>query len=210
MPILKASPTDKAVSRRQQGSEQRRRAILDAGLEVFATCGFAAARLDEVAEKAGVAKGTIYLSFRDKEDLFEKIVLGSIGPVLARLEGVAQQADLPFDLMLSKLFDVFRSEILATRRKELIRLVITEGGRFPKIAAFYHREVVSKGVALMRRLSQRAVDSGELHSNNLTRFPHLVFAPLLLAVIWDGVFPRIEPLDIDGLFEAHRDLLCKP
>ncbi len=210
MPPNKPSPQDKAPSRRQQASEQRRRAILDAGLEVFAAHGFAAARLDEVAEKAGVAKGTIYLFFKDKEDLFEQIVLGAIGPVIARLEGVAQQADLPVDVLLTRLFEVFRTEILATKRKEITRLVIAEGGRFPKIAAFYHREVISKGVALMRRVAQRAMERGEMHSDSLARFPHLAFAPLLLAVIWDGVFAKIDPLDVEGLLAAHRELLLGP
>jgi AcrR family transcriptional regulator len=197
----------KAPSRRQEASEQRRQAILEAGLDVFAAHGFAAARLDHVAEKAGVAKGTIYLSFRDKEDLFEQIVLGAASPVLARLDSVASQSDLPVDALLGVLFEVFRKEILDTKRKEITRLIITEGARFPKIAQFYHREVVAKAMELVRRVALRAHARGELASDGLERFPHLVFAPLLLSIIWEGLFSKIEPIDVEGLLAAHRAVL---
>lgn len=197
-------------SRRQEASAQRRQAVIDAGLEVFSTRGFAAARLDDVAERAGVAKGTIYLFFKDKEDLFEQIVLGATAPVLARIESVISRADLPLEETLSRLFEVFQSEILATKRKEILRLVITEGARFPKIAEFYYREVIAKGMALIRRLARNASARGELSSNEIERFPQLVFAPLLMAVIWEGLFSKVEPLDVGGLLRAHRNVLLRP
>jgi AcrR family transcriptional regulator len=194
-------------SRRKEASAQRRQAVLDAGLEVFSTRGFAAARLDDVAERAGVAKGTIYLFFKDKEDLFEQIVLGAAAPVLARIEIVISRADLPLDEMLSRLFEVFQSEILATKRKKILRLVITEGVRFPKIAEFYYREVIAKGLALIRRLARTARARGELSSDEIERFPQLVFAPLLMTVVWEGLFSKVEPLDVGGLLRAHRKVL---
>lgn len=201
-PAASAAPT-----LRKKASERRRQAILDAGLAVFAAEGFAAARLDVVAEKAGVAKGTIYLSFKDKEDLFEQIVRGALTPVLERLGQFVNEADLPFDVLLAQMFAVLQTEILATRRKEIIRLVITEGGRFPAIARFYHRQVITKGIALVRRAAERAHERGELSSDALVRFPHLVFAPLLMAVIWQWVFSPIEPLDVEGLLAAYLDVL---
>ena len=201
------SSQQKPRGRRQQASEQRKLAILRAGLEVFAENGFAAARLEDVAEKAGVGKGTIYLFFRDKEDLFEQIVLGAVSPVLAMIAGAAAAPDTPTDVILSRLFDLFRVEVLGTWRKEVLRLVITEGARFPRIAEFYHREVISKGLGIIRRITRRAIARGELRSNGVDRFPQLIFAPLLLALIWDGLFSAIEPLDIEGLLKAHRQLL---
>jgi AcrR family transcriptional regulator len=204
------SSPQKSGSRRQQASEQRKLAILRAGLEVFAERGFAAARLEDVAEKAGVGKGTIYLFFRDKEDLFEQIVLGAVSPVLAMFAGAAAAPDTSTDVILSRLFDLFRVEVLGTWRKEVLRLVITEGARFPRIAEFYHREVISKGLVIIRRITRRAIVRGELQSDGVDRFPQLIFAPLLLALIWDGLFSAIEPLDIEGLLKAHRELLLGP
>jgi AcrR family transcriptional regulator len=173
--------------------EARRQAILEAALDVFAAEGFAAAKLDDVAEKAGVAKGTIYLHFKDKQDLFEQMVREAVFPVIARLEELAK----------------LRTQVLATRRKDLLRLILTEGPRFPAIAAFYHREVVARGLALMGELLNRARANGELSAEGLARFPQLVVAPLILAVVWDGLFAAIEPLDVEGLLAVHRELLLR-
>ena len=187
--------------------EARRQAILEAALDVFAAEGFAAAKLDDVAEKAGVAKGTIYLHFKDKQDLFEQMVREAVFPVIARLEELAKLPDLPAELVLRAMFEVFRTQVLATRRKDLLRLILTEGPRFPAIAAFYHREVVARGLALMGELLNRARANGELSAEGLARFPQLVVAPLILAVVWDGLFAAIEPLDVEGLLAAQRGLL---
>ena len=204
---MKTLARQKPASRRQQASEQRKLAILRAGLEVFAEKGFAAARLEDVAEKAGVGKGTIYLFFRDKEDLFEQIVLGAVNPVLVMIAGAAASSEAPTDVTLGRLFDLFRVEVLGTWRKEVLRLVITEGARFPRIAEFYHREVITKGLGIIRAVTRRAIARGELRSDGVDRFPQLIFAPLLLALIWDGLFSAIEPLDVEGLLKAHRELL---
>lgn len=187
--------------------EARRRAIMDAGLAVFAAQGFAATKLDDVAEKAGVAKGTIYLHFRDKQDLFEQIVRDAVGPVIARLEGVAKPPDLPTDVLLKAMFDLFRTEVLGTSRKHVLRLVMTEGANSPAIADFYHREVVSRGLSLIGALLRRAEAEGELATGDLAKYPQLVMAPLIMAVIWDSLFGRIEPLDLEGLLATHRQVL---
>jgi AcrR family transcriptional regulator len=187
--------------------EGRREAIVQAGLVVFADQGFAATKLDDVAVKAGVAKGTIYLYFRDKQDLFEQIVRDAVLPVIARLEGIAQAPDLPADVVLKALFDLFRTEVLETRRKHVLRLIMTEGPQFPALAEFYHREVVSRGLKHIGELLRRSAAKGELSTATVVRFPQLVFAPLLMAVMWDALFARIDPLDVEGMLAVHRELL---
>ena len=204
------APAQTPRKRRKAEPEARRQAILDAGLVVFARDGFAAARLDAVAARAGIAKGTIYLYFRDKEDLFEQIVRGAVAPVLAQAEAVAALPERPTRDLLALIFQVFRTEILETDRRHVIRLVLTEGGRFPKLAAFYHREVITKALALVRGIIRRGVARGEITTSDLERFPHLVFAPLLMAVLWDGLFSKLEPLDVEGLLACHRDVLTRP
>ena len=187
--------------------EGRRQAILEAALDVFAAEGFAAAKLDDVADKASVAKGTIYLHFKDKQDLFEQMVREAVFPVIARLEELAKVPDLPAEVALRGMFEVFRTQVLGTRRKDLLRLILTEGPRFPAIAAFYHREVVARGLTLMGELLDRAKAKGELATGGLVHFPQLVVAPLILAVVWDSLFAAIEPLDVEGLLSVHRQLL---
>lgn len=192
---------------RRRDPEARRQAILEAGLAIFAAEGFQTTKLDDVAEKAGVAKGTIYLYFNDKQDLFEQIARDAIAPVIARLEGVAKLPDLPTEVILKEIFDLFRIEVLGTSRRQVLRLVLLEGPQFPVIAEFYHREVVCRGFKLLADMLRRAKTRGELSSDRLSRFPHLVVAPLMLALIWDSLFARMEPLDVEGLLSAHRDLL---
>ena len=85
---------------------------------------------------------------------------------------------------------------IGTRRKDVIRLIMTEGPRFPKLAEFYYREVIARVLAAMRALLRRAVERGELPDDALVRFPQLLVAPGLVAIIWSGLFDRFEPLDV--------------
>jgi AcrR family transcriptional regulator len=163
--------------------------------------------LEDVAERAQVAKGTIYLHFQDKEDLFFELVRRAAAPLLARLSDLAAVPDFPVGSVLTAIFALFRSEILATNRKEILRLVIAEGPRFPRIAAFYYEELVMKGLHIMQTILQRANQRGELPEPALTAHPQLVFAPLIMSVIWDGLFGRLHPLDVDGLLTTHLRLL---
>ena len=203
----KQSVAQPAASRRREASGQRRQAILDAALAVFSSNGFAAARLDDVAERAGVAKGTIYLFFADKEDLFEQMIVGAVEPVLTKARSIAEAPELSLDAVLARLFALFRTEVLLTGRKHIALLVITEGARFPRIAAFYHREVISKMLALVRRLAGRAHARGELRSGELLRYPQLVMAPMVMSLIWENLFSKSERLDVTGFLEAHRSIL---
>jgi AcrR family transcriptional regulator len=198
----------KRVRARKVDADTRRQAILDAALSVFAEHGFEAARLDEVAARAGVAKGTLYLYFQDKEALFDELIRGAAAPIIDTLSKVSANPAIPPAMVLEAFFGMFEKEVLGTRRKLLLRLIIAEGPRFPAIAEFYYREVVSRGVALMRGVAERAAASGEFASDAPARFPQLIIAPLLVAVLWDGMFSKLNPLDVGGMLRAHRDLLC--
>jgi AcrR family transcriptional regulator len=201
-----ASPRSKRGGGRAQKTAARREAILAAALDEFAARGFAAARLDDVARRAGVAKGTIYLHFRDKEALFQDLVRSVLSPLVGKLETIAQ-ADAPLRALAERIVDVFVTEIYGTRRKDVIRLIITEGPRFPKLAEFYYREVLSRVIHAMRGLLRHAIERGELESEAILRFPQLLVAPGLVAIIWSGLFDRFEPLDVRALMHAHLDLL---
>jgi len=193
--------------RRPRGEAiDRREAILAAALDEFSARGFAAARLDDVARRAGVAKGTIYLYFRDKEALFQELVRSVISPLIARFETTVE-IDLPARVVAERVVELFVREVYGTRRKDVIRLIITEGPRFPKLAEFYYREVISRVIAAVRALLRRAVERGEVAADALMRFPQLLVAPGLVAIIWSGLFDRFEPLDVAALMRTHLDLL---
>lgn len=192
-----------------RGGDQaaRRAAILAAGLAVFAEHGFEAARLDDVAARAGVAKGTLYLYFRDKPALFEEIVRDAAAPLIARFEALSALPDVPVLPLIEALFGILATQVLGTDRKLVVRLVVAEGPRFPSIAKFYYDEVVSRGIEIIRTLLERGVARGEIKAAGLVEFPQLVIAPMLMAVLWDGLFQKHHPLDFAALAKTHLALL---
>jgi AcrR family transcriptional regulator len=195
--------------KRVEDRETRVQAILDAALDVFSEKGFAASRLEDVAVRAGVAKGTIYLYFASKEALFEALIRSSIALPIEAVRREILSRDLPAEAALRVLFAWMRREVLGTRRKEVVRLVLSEAARFPALAEFYHREVVGRGLGLLREIAERATARGELHGDELARFPQLLIAPGLVAVLWAGLFERFEPLDAEGLLDAHLAVLMR-
>jgi AcrR family transcriptional regulator len=198
--------TDSPPPRREEKSAARREAILAAALNEFSARGFAAARLEDVAKRAGVAKGTIYLHFRDKEALFQEIIRSLMGPFVGTVE-LAFNANIPLRRLADQVVELFVREVFGTRRKDVIRLMMTEGPRFPKLAEFYYREVLSRVFGAARKRLQRALDGGEISHKALVRYPQLIAAPGITAIIWSGLFDRFEPLDARELMQAQMNIL---
>jgi len=194
------------LSNRAVRAAERREAIIAAGLEEFVARGFAATRLDDVAKRAGVAKGTIYLHFKDKEALFEELIRTAIVPLVARL-GAPPAADGSVRDMIEGFARTFIEEVATTKRGDIVRLIVAEGPRFPNVADFYYREVVSRGLAGMRALIELGVARGEIAEKNLARFPQILVAPAIVAVIWQSLFSKHAPLDANEMFRVHLDLI---
>jgi AcrR family transcriptional regulator len=191
---------------RARKSAARREAILAAALDEFSAQGFAATRMDDVARRAGVGKGTIYLHFQDKEALFQDLVRTMLVPLVAGLE-TARPGDRPVRELIESFIELFVREVYNTRRRNVLRLVLTEGQRFPTLAEFYYREVVGRAIAAMRALLERAVARGELKDDTLVKFPQLIVAPGIVAIMWSGLFDRFAPLDVAAMMHAHLDLM---
>src|SRR4249919_2444691 len=190
-----------ASAGRKARSGERREAILAAALDEFSSRGFEAARLEDVARRAGVAKGTIYLYFRDKESLFQELIRSMLTPLVGTIEALGE-AELPLPVLADQIVELFVREVYETRRRDVIRLMISEGRRFPKLAEFYYREVLSRILAAMRALLERAAARGEVPPA-LAQFPQLLASPGLVAVVWSGLFDKFEPLDVRAMMKAH-------
>ena len=205
-PAAPAAP--KPASNRAERAAERRGAIIEAAMDEFIARGFAATRLDDVAKRAGVAKGTIYLHFKDKESMFEELIRTAIVPLVdpprrrRRRPPAASVRD-----MVEGFAETFIEEVATTRRGDLVRLIVAEGPRFPAVADFYYREVVSRGLAGMRALIELGIARGEIKQKNLARFPQIMVAPALIAVIWQSLFSRHAPLDAIEMFRVHLDLI---
>jgi AcrR family transcriptional regulator len=193
-------------SNRAGRAAERRQAIIEAALEQFIARGFAATRLDDIAKRAGVAKGTIYLHFKDKESMFEELVRIVIVPLIDRLGAPPPPGGSVRDTVESFARN-FLHEVANTRRGDLVRLIVAEGPRFPAVAEFYYREVVSRGLARMRALIELGIARGEIREKGLALFPQILVAPALIAVIWQSLFARHAPLDAQAMLRVHLDLI---
>nr|WP_312010421.1 TetR/AcrR family transcriptional regulator [Bradyrhizobium cenepequi] len=203
--VISAKITGNGPNRAERAAE-RRSAIVEAAMQEFVARGFAATRIDDIARRAGVAKGTIYLHFKDKESMFEELIRTALVPLIDRmaspapLHGSVREAVEGFALM-------FIREVASTSRGDIVRLIMSEGPRFPEIADFYFREVVSRGMAGMRALIDLAITRGEIRNKELARYPQIMIAPALVAVIWQSMFNRHSPLDATEMFRVHLDLI---
>jgi hypothetical protein len=115
--------------------------------------------------------------------------------------------DLPIRIVLGNLIDLFVREVYGTRRRDVLRLVIAEVPRFPALADFYYKAVIERALGALRGIIGRAVARGELPDDTLLRFPQLVVAPGMLAIVWNGLFERHAPLDVGALMHAQLDII---
>jgi len=201
-----ASPLPLPKPNRAERAAERRQAIIEAALDEFTARGFAATRLDDIAKRAGVAKGTIYLHFKDKESMFEELIRTAIVPLVGRMHAPPPIGGSVRDA-IETFAKTFIQEVASTRRGDIVRVIVAEGPRFPAIADFYYREVVSRGLAGMRALIELGIARGEIKQKNLARFPQIVVAPALIAVIWQSLFSKHAPLDAIEMFHTHLDLI---
>jgi AcrR family transcriptional regulator len=202
------SPAHSGTSVRRLRKERRPGEIIEAALEEFALRGYAAARLEDVAERVGVTKGTIYVYFKDKEELFKAVVRSFVQPALQEVETL----DASFDgsteeLMRANFETAFRLLVNNRKANLIIHLLIAEGSQFPELVEFYYREVVQRGMDMIRRVLERGVACREFRRSRLTDFPQILFAPVMAAIVWKLTFSKRHPLDLEEYAKAQFDLL---
>ncbi len=206
--VSQLSKPAKGWARRKQA---RPGEILDAALKVFAEKGFAAARMEDIAAHAGVTKGTIYLYFSSKEEVFKSLAREKIGAVLA---GGAQQVR-EFKGSSRELLITLLSRIAAfledKDRAMLPKIIIAESGNFPELARFWRSEVIDKALAMIVEVFTRGVARSEFRPLPPEHVARLCVAPIMLSLIWRTTFGPLEvvPFDHGKLFAAHLDVLLK-
>ena len=194
-------------SRREQQKEARRLALVDAALAVFSRVGYAAAKIDDVAEEAGVSKGTVYLYFDSKEQLFEGMVKAKMSPMRNNVASLAIDPDQSATDRLKQHLRFFYTKVLDTDRRQIMRLIMSEGPNFPHLAEFYHANVLSRGQAMINSIIQQGIETGEFRNMAGHGLMHNVVAGALVAGIWKLVFDRFQPIDLDSYFDTHVDLI---
>lgn len=193
----------------QRRPDARPQERLDAALALFVEKGYAATRLEEVAQRAGVAKATLYLYYENKLELFKAVVRHAL---VERIDEVAQaqaHGGLGAREQLVALLTAFVERVASSPLSGIPKLVISESGNFPEIARFYHDEVIRRGRAMVVGALERGAASGEFRKVDADYAWRIVIAPLLLAIIWKHSFQSFErePLDLRRHLEAQTDLL---
>ncbi len=196
-----------AEPRFQRRKEDRPAEITKAALAAFAEKGYAATRVDEVAKRAGVSKGLLYLYFKTKEDLFKAVIRSFLSPRIDALISNIEETELSAEEFLRGPFLTFARSIPKSPARILVRLMIAEGPKHPDLVAWYWDNVVSRALAALRRLIGRGVDNGEFRKSALNEFPQLLVSPVLFSVIWTTVFQPHSNLDTDRFIAAHIELV---
>ena len=191
----------------QRRKEDRPAEITEAAMQTFADKGYAATRVEDVARRAGVSKGLLYLYFRTKEELFKAVIRNFVSPRLDALTGSIEATELSAEEFLRGPFLDFAKSLPASPARKLVRLMVAEGPRHPDLIRWYWENVVSRGIDAIRSIIDRGVREGEFKSTALNDFPHLLVAPIVFSILWKQLFEAYSELDTDAFLEAHIDIV---
>lgn len=192
--------------RYQRRKEDRPQEISEAAFQVFAEKGYAAARVDEVAKRAGVSKGLLYLYFETKEELFKAVIKSVVTRRIDALLLALERTELSSEEFIRGPLLEFMKQIPGSPVAVVVRLLIAEGQRHPDLVDYYWDNVVSKGLAAISRFIERGVERGEFRDTAVTRLPQLVLSPMMLSMIWRILFAKRE-LDTDRLMETQIEMI---
>ncbi len=183
--------------------------LLAAALDLFVERGYAATRLDDVAARAGVSKGTLYLYFSGKEELFKAVIREGLVPIYQQGERMVDEHQGSAEDLLRKLIGTWWEMVGNTKLAGLPKLMIAESGNFPDVARYYFDEVVARGRKLVARAIARGTDSGEFRELDPDMVVRLTLAPMLLMSIWRHSFAFCDtaPIDPEQYLAVHLDVL---
>jgi AcrR family transcriptional regulator len=186
--------------------EDRPQEITEAALDAFAENGYAATRVEEVARRAGVSKGLLYLYFKTKEELFKAVIRSFVVPKIDELTALIDSHEMSSEEFLRGPFLSFAKTLPGSPVGILVRLMIAEGPKHPDLLQFYWDNVISRGIEALDLLLKRGVESGEFRPTAINELPHLFVMPVLFSVIFKLLFEKQSP-DTDKLIETQVNLL---
>lgn len=199
--------TDPSSPKWRRRAQARPAEIVQAAYEVFSEKGFAAARLDDIARRAGVSKGALYLYFETKQDIFEAVVKDAVAPNIGAIETFALAFPGTFEELIRMMVPRVASVVNQSGMGKVIKMVIGESGNFPEIARIWHDDVIAKAIGLLTRLIEQAQKRGEVRSGDPRLHALSIAGPMLAGVIFRETFVPVgaKPFDIDALMQQHLD-----
>lgn len=178
-------PLKKRWTRRKDARPQE---LLDSALDVFVERGYAATRLDDVAARAGVSKGTLYLYFTNKEELFKAVIRENVVPLITEAQDMVAQFDGSSSELFSEIIVGWWERIGNTRLSGITKLMVAEANNFPDVAQYYHDEVIARGKQMIGMVLRRGVERGEFRAIDVEQTVNVVCAPVLMLIMWKHSF----------------------
>lgn len=200
----------------ERRKEARPQELSSAALDLFVERGYAATRLDDVAAKAGVSKGTLYLYFANKEELFKAVVRENVLPVIGEAENIVDTYEGSSAELFREIICGWWERIGNTKLSGISKLMMAESCNFPEVAKFYHDEVISRGEAMITRMLERGIERGEFREIDVSQAIHVVVAPILMLMMWKHSFSvcSVTQVSPDDYLNSFIDLflhgLLKP
>lgn len=195
-------------ARTQAAKDERRKAMLTAALDEFYERGFTAARMDDIANRAGLSKGAIYLYFNSKDALFTALVNEFALPNVERLEMITSQAESAADAirMMMAFAPILVRETVVPR---IIKVLIADAPAFPETVSAYRKNVVERGLGLLTGIMRKAADRGEFKIANPEATARILIAPVIFSAIWQVLFEHDKEavVDVKELFSVHEKMI---
>ena len=181
--------------------------IIAAALDIFAAKGFAGARMDEIAQRAGVSKGTLYLYFATKEDMFRAVVREVVVPNVEAVQQATLAADLPFATMVRMLLPRFAQVVTTVPIGAVAKMVIGESRNFPELARVWHDEVVFKALGLVAGMIAGAQARGEVRPGDPRTHAFSIMGPMMMGVLWRETLTPVggAVLDLPAIARQHAE-----
>jgi len=195
----------------ERRKEARPQELLAAAIDLFVERGFASTRLEDVARRAGVSKGTLYLYYANKEDLFKAVVRQSIVPVIGDAEtSVAEFEGHSAELLRHVILNWWR-RVGATNASGISKLILAEADNFPELARFYQQEVMTRGIGMLSSMLERGVRRGEFRGVDIAQTAQVLIAPLLMLSTWKHTIAPCERCDLqpEAFLEAFLDITLR-
>ena len=181
----------------ERRKEARPAEIISAALDLFVERGYANARAEDVAARAGISKGTLYLYFANKEELFKAVVRENIVPTIAEAESMVATHQGPTPELLKEVFWGWWDKLGATRLSGITKLVMAESGNFPEITSFYVEEVIERGNRMFISLLERGISRGEFRAVDVESMVNVMVAPVVMLMMWKHSFGPCGTRDVD-------------
>lgn len=180
--------------------------IVQAAFQLFINGGFEGTRMIDVAQAAGLGKGTLYRYYPTKEALFEGVLQDALGSTVQTLQNPNLEPGVRIEDFLRRAIRPLMADLQKSHKADLFRLIIAEGPRFPSLVSTYRRVVLEPVLSSIQTLAEQAKARGELKSDVLAQYPMLMLSPGLLVTIWNGLFLDRQ-LDPEALFDAFIELI---